>query len=68
MRLEQVDITIGTDGKIHIETSGFSGSSCLDATEDLEALLGNLILEREQTAEASERTAGQTAEKIKIRC
>lgn len=67
MNLEQIEVIIGTDGKIRLETSGFSGDNCLAATEEIEKLLGNQILQRERTAEAYDQISGKTAEKVKIR-
>ena len=52
MNLEQIEVTIGTDGKVKLHASGFSGEACLEATEALEALLGGKVTEREATAEA----------------
>lgn len=67
MKVEEIQVTIGTDGKVRLQTSGFTGDACLEATEELEALLGNGILQRERTAEAWDRTAGRTSEKVNIR-
>ena len=66
MKLEQIEVIIDTDGKVKLQTSGYSGDECLAATEELEALLGNQVLQRERTAESYEYTAGKTAEKLKI--
>lgn len=67
MKIEQVEVIIGTDGKIRLQTSGFSGDACLEATEDIEALLGNQVVNRERTAEAFEQVQVRNAEKVKIR-
>lgn len=37
---EYVDVTIGTDGAVKVETTGFSGEACFNATRELEAALG----------------------------
>lgn len=66
MKLEQIEVIIDTNGKVKLQTSGYSGDECLAATEELEALLGNQILQRERTAESFERTTGKSAEKLKI--
>lgn len=66
MNIEEIEIIIGKDGKIQLETSGFSGEGCLKATEELEALLGNRLISREQKSEIYAVTAGKTAEKLKI--
>ena len=67
MKLEQIEITIGPDGKIQLETSGFSGEECLKATADLEALLGGRVVSREQTSGMYAPVSGKTSEKVKIR-
>ena len=66
MKLEQIEVIIDTNGKVKLRTSGFSGDESLAATEELENLLGNQLLQRERTAESYEQTAGKTAEKLKI--
>ena len=35
-----IEITVSPDGATSIKTSGFTGSSCRDATRDLERALG----------------------------
>ena len=67
MKIEEIEVTIGTDGKIQLHTSGFSGDACLKATEEVEALLGNQVLKRERTAETYDQTSIPTAERVKIR-
>ena len=67
MKLEEIEITIDPDGRIRIETSGFSGESCLKATEDLESLLGNQVVQREFTSGMTEPAQIRSAEKVKIR-
>ena len=66
MKIEQIEVTIGKDGKVRLQTSGFSGDVCLEATQELEALLGNVVIQRERTAETYDLTAGKTAEKVNI--
>ena len=68
MKLEQIDVTIGTDGRIHLQTTGFSGDACMEATKETEALLGDLVIDREMKAEFYDAPVPiRTAEKIKIR-
>ena len=38
--MKTIKITIETDGKTNIETAGFTGKSCKDATAELERALG----------------------------
>ena len=37
---KKIEITVSPEGATSIKTSGFSGSSCKDATRDLERALG----------------------------
>ena len=67
MKIEQIEVTIGSDGKIRLQTSGFSGEACLDATEDIEALLGGQVISRERTAETYEQAPVRNVEKVNIR-
>lgn len=67
MKVEEIEIIIGADGKVRLQTSGFSGDSCLEATEELEALLGNGVIQRERTAEAWDKTSVRTSGKVNIR-
>lgn len=66
MKVEQIEITIGSDGKVRLQTSGFSGESCLDATREIEELLGNQIIKREETSEIYQQSPVKTSEKVKI--
>ncbi len=67
MKVEQIEVTIGPDGKVRLETSGFAGDECLDAVKDLETLLGAKDPERELKAEYYDRPEGKTAEKVRVR-
>ena len=67
MNIEQIEVTIGPDGKVRVQTSGFSGEACLSATEGIEALLGHQIIRRDKTAEAYQAETIKMAEKVKIR-
>ena len=40
MTQKRIEITVSPEGATSIKTSGFSGSSCKDATRDLERALG----------------------------
>jgi hypothetical protein len=35
-----IEITVSPEGAVNIKTAGFTGSSCRDATRDLERALG----------------------------
>ena len=67
MNIEQIEVIIGPDGKVHLQASGFSGNACMEATEELESLLGNQVVSRERTGSFVEKASGKTAEKVKIR-
>jgi len=40
MSAKKIEITVSPEGATSIKTSGFTGSSCKDATRDLENALG----------------------------
>ena len=67
MKLEQINVTIRTDGKIHLKTTGFSGDECMAVTKELEEILGNLIITRDTTSEFYDTVTNQNTEKLKIR-
>ncbi len=67
MKIEQIEVTIGPDGKVLVQTSGFSGETCFEATKEIEALLGNQIIRQEKTAEAYDPVTGRSAENVRIR-
>jgi hypothetical protein len=54
-----IEITVSPEGATSIKTTGFTGSSCKDATRDLERALG--VAGREQlTPEYFQQQAGQS--------
>ncbi len=54
MELQEIDVFVEKDGQVRIEVRGVKGTSCLDLTKDLEAVLGDRIANRELTPEADE--------------
>jgi hypothetical protein len=54
MELQEIDVFIEKDGQVKIEVRGVKGTSCLDLTKDLEAVLGDQLASREITPEADE--------------
>lgn len=54
MNLEEIEITIDTNGQVHIQVRGVKGTICLELTKDLEAALGGRVESREMTPEAYE--------------
>ncbi len=59
MKLEEIDVTIDADGRVHIEVRGAKGGECLDLTRPLEEGLGGQVEERRMTPEAYEQTEDQ---------
>lgn len=57
MDVQEVNVTIGKDGKVEIHLQGVKGPACLDITRELEKALGGQIISREMTAEAIEPQA-----------
>jgi len=56
-----IDVFVDRKGGVKIETTGFSGNSCREATQTLESRLGKVISD-ETTAEGeqeTEKNAGQ---------
>lgn len=45
-----IDIVFSKGGKARLETSGFSGSSCVDAVKFLESALGHTLSEEKTAA------------------
>ena len=60
---QTIEVTVSPKGETRIETNGFSGSTCRDASKTLEAALG--VRENEQltsefhTAAATEQSQSQ---------
>ena len=52
MQLEEIEVTIDKDGKVHIQVHGAKGDTCLALTAGLEAALGGQVEERQMTPEA----------------
>ena len=44
--MKTIDVIIDTDGNIEVQTSGFSGPECKQATADLERALGTVTDDR----------------------
>src|SRR5512133_2341554 len=54
MELQEIEVTIGPDGKVMVQVRGAHGTKCLELTKELEEALGGNILERIMTPEALE--------------
>jgi hypothetical protein len=55
----ELEIVIGADGTVRIETRGLRGTACLTETEALEKALGK-VLKREKTSEYYATGAAKT--------
>jgi hypothetical protein len=53
MEIQEIEVTIGENGKVLIHVRGIKGEACLDITRSLERALGG-ELTREMTPEALE--------------
>ncbi len=53
----QIEITIGPDGTVRLQTKGLKGQSCLAETEALEKALGTVV-RRQRTSEFYEQPVG----------
>jgi hypothetical protein len=56
--MKTIEIIVAPDGKTTVQTKGFAGSACRDATRLLEAALGEVSEER-LTAEFHQSQASQ---------
>ncbi len=54
MEMQEIEVTIGKDGKVELHVHGVKGKQCLEITAPLEELLGGVVLSRELTPEAEE--------------
>lgn len=64
MDVQEIEVTIGKDGKIQVHVRGVKGEACLDITRALESALGGEVELREMTPEAIEGV--QLPEKSRI--
>ncbi len=52
MELQEIDVKIDPDGRVHIEVRGVKGPACLALTKPLEEALGDQVIDRQMTPEA----------------
>ncbi len=64
MDVQEIEVTIGKDGKVQVHVRGVKGEACLDITHALESALGGEVELREMTPEAIEGV--QLPEKSRI--
>jgi hypothetical protein len=57
--MKYIEVIVGTDGQSRVETHGFIGAECRNASAFLEATLGTT--EREQTTAAFHELASQSS-------
>ncbi|MEK6247699.1 MAG: DUF2997 domain-containing protein [Planctomycetales bacterium] len=60
MKIKTIEVIVSSDGQTKLETKGFTGSVCRDASKLLEAALGKTTEER-LTAEYHQTTTEQKA-------
>jgi hypothetical protein len=53
MDIQEIEVEIDAQGQVNLHVKGIPGTDCLLITQDLEKALGNVVLERNMTAEAS---------------
>jgi hypothetical protein len=66
MELQEIEVLIDEDGRVHIEVRGVKGMGCLDLTQDLEEALGGEIESREMTPEAYETVQEQVQDRQRL--
>ena len=54
MDIEEIEVTVGKDGRVEMRVRGVKGEKCLEITAELEKTLGGIVLSREMSPEASE--------------
>ncbi len=54
MDVQEIEVSIGKDGKVQVHVRGVKGEACLDITRALENALGGEVELREMTPEAIE--------------
>ena len=67
MDVQEIEITIGKDGKVELRVRGVKGTECLLLTQDLEKALGGEILLRQMTPEAGEIAPGNVDESANLK-
>lgn len=60
--MKQIEITVGPDGQSHVETKGFAGSECQQASRFLETALGNRTSEQLTSEFYHQQASNQTHE------
>lgn len=63
MAKRSIDVLVSPDGTVKIETSGYTGKACLEATREFEAWLGGKVA-REMKPEGRMVYLPEVAQKI----
>ncbi len=53
--VKRIEIRVKSDGKVRLETSGFSGKNCMEADEVLKALSNNIKTTKKSEYYANEQ-------------
>jgi hypothetical protein len=54
MEIQEIDVFVDQKGEVKLEVRGVKGQTCLDLTQELEAILGGQVEARTMTPEADE--------------
>lgn len=63
--MKMIEITVNPEGKTKVETKGFSGSECVNASRALEQALGVQVAERKTGDFYSEAMTGMNLSEAK---
>ncbi len=53
--LQEIEVTIGSDGRLTVDVRGAKGPKCLAFTKEMEALLGGVVIARDLSGEYHEQ-------------
>lgn len=60
--IQEIDVHVKPDGTVSVEVRGVQGRKCLDLTQEMEKLLGGLVVERTFTDEFDREEVGEEIE------
>lgn len=49
--IQEIDVTVSPDGMVKLEVRGAQGKKCIELTEEVEKLLGGVVIDRIHTDE-----------------
>lgn len=52
MNVQEIEVTIDKNGQVNVHVRGVKGNACLDITRDVEAALGDMVIERQMSSES----------------